>query len=249
MFILPTFLIFSLNLYSPFLIDSFSRDLQLVFEENFENGTGWEGNSYAFKQIAENHSFKVVDDTVFLGKYSGRFELNFSDKPATRTGLRSEVLFPKQKSNEIWYSFAVYFPQIGWSTDDDDEIISQWHNSGNPTLSLRARRDQLRVRIGHTTLIPTSQWTIYELGKIPKDAWQKMVFHVIHSSGRDGLVEVWLNDEKMFSHHGPNQFANTDLPRWKVGIYKPAWPKRATFVKRRITYFDDLRIEYPNVKL
>jgi hypothetical protein len=68
MYFINSLLIFYFNLFIHYSNDSFLRELKLVFEENFENGSGWEGYSYAFKQVSEDHSFSVINDTVFYSK-------------------------------------------------------------------------------------------------------------------------------------------------------------------------------------
>jgi hypothetical protein len=216
----------------------------LILEENFENNSYWEGDSYAYQQFAEEHAFEVVDKPVFSGAKSGKFELRYGDRMATKNGgPRAEVLFSKQSHHERWYSFAVFFPSYGWEDDMDDELVTQWHSGlGTPTLSLRINNGNLKLRIGHSLNIPTSRWNFYEFGAVPKDEWNEFVFHVVHSQEQDGLVEVWKNGEKIVTHYGPNLYPDSDLPRWKVGIYKSSWRKRKTNVNLRIIYFDDIKI-------
>lgn len=159
-------------------------------------------------------------------------------------GPRSEVLFPAQDGYERWYSFAIHFPSIGWKADKDDEIVTQWKNGGGtPTLSLRANKGKLRLRIGHSEAIPTAQWKYFDFGEIPKDEWNEYVFHVIHSNKSNGLIEVWKNGEKIVSHKGPNIYKTDDrVPRWKLGIYKSTWKKGSSNTNLRITYVDNVRI-------
>tara|TARA_R110000868_G_C10972592_1_gene770531 strand:- start:32926 stop:33750 length:825 start_codon:yes stop_codon:yes gene_type:complete len=223
----------------------------LILTENFENDLSWKKNSNGYPQFAEDHAFEVVDSPVFSGKRSGKFELRYGDKMATKNGgPRAEVLFPKQDHFERWYSFAVFFPSIGWERDRDDELISQWHSGkGTPTLALRVISGSLKLRIGYDSQIPSSQWSYYDFGNIPKDQWNEFVFHVVHSYGKDGLVEVWRNGEKLVTHNGPNMYLVGDLPRWKIGIYKSTWRKRKTDVDLRVIYFDNIKLADQNADL
>lgn len=217
----------------------------LLYEENFENDKAWQGKAYAYGQFAENHSFTVVDRPVFRGDHVGRFELRYGDPMVTKGGgPRSEVLLPLQENPERWYSFAVNFPAYGWEPDKDDEVVVQWKNSsGTPSLSLRSKNDKLGVRIGHDPEIPTSQWKYFDLGPVPIDQWSEFVFHIIHDNSSSGLVEVWKNGEQLISYIGPNMYIEDEkVPRWKIGIYKASWENRATDVKQRITFFDNIRI-------
>lgn len=224
---------------------------QVILEENFENNTCWEGDSYAYRQFAEDHAFEVVDKPVYSGNKSGKFELRYGDRMATKNGgPRAEVLFPKQSHHERWYSFAVFFPGYGWKDDMDDELVSQWHSgAGTPTLSLRVSNGNLKLRIGHNPNVPTSRWDFYEFGAVPKDEWNEFIFHVVHSQEEDGLVEVWKNGRKIVTHNGPNWYPDSDFPRWKVGIYKSSWRKKKTNVDLRVIYFDNIRIGNEHTEL
>ncbi|AEL24508.1 heparin lyase I family protein [Cyclobacterium marinum] len=222
----------------------------LTVEETFENGDAWTGDSYAYQQFAEDHSFKVVKDPVFDGDYIGKFELQYGDPMVTKNGgPRSEVLFGEAESSEMWYSFAIYFPSYGWKTDNDDEIISQWHASnGTPPLSLRVKNGKLRLRVGRTEGTSV-KFTYLEFGDVPKDEWNEFVFHVVHSKDSDGLVEVWKNGEKLATHKGPNLYSDGKHTRWKIGIYKSTWGKNSTDINLRVTYFDNVRIGGENASL
>ncbi|MDO6440368.1 polysaccharide lyase [Cyclobacterium sp. 1_MG-2023] len=223
----------------------------LILGENFENDISWEKKSNAYPQFAEEHAFEVVDFPVFSGNKSGKFELRYGDKMATKNGgPRAEVLFPKQSHFERWYSFAVFFPSLEWGKDQDDELISQWHSGkGTPTLALRVISGNLKLRIGYDSQIPSSKWNYYDFGSLPKDRWDEFVFHVIHSIGKDGLVEVWRNGEKLVTHNGPNMYREGNLPRWKIGIYKSSWSKRKTDVDLRVVYFDNIKLADENADL
>jgi hypothetical protein len=165
-------------------------------------------------------------------------------------GPRAEVLFPTQSHHERWYSFAVFFPSYGWKDDLDDELISQWHSGkGTPTLALRVINGNLKLRIGHDPKIVTSKWDFYNFGSVPKDEWNEFVFHVVHSQEKDGLVEVWRNGEKLVLHNGPNWYPESNLPRWKVGIYKSSWKTRETNVDLRVIYFDNIKMADENAHL
>jgi hypothetical protein len=235
----------------PPISDEYNEELEfsnkLLYEETFENDEAWKG---AWKQFPEEHSFNIVNEPVYRGNYSGKFELRYGDRQITSTGIRSEVLFPSQTNSERWYSYAVFFPSEGWQDDKDDEVVSQWHNgTGTPTLSLRVRNGNLRFRIGHNPNIGTHLWDYYEFGPVPKDKWVEFVYHIIHSDGIDGIVEIWRDGLKIVNHKGPNKYLESKDPQWKIGIYKSTWAKGETDIKLRITYFDNVRIGDENATL
>ncbi|AEL24502.1 heparin lyase I family protein [Cyclobacterium marinum] len=229
-----------LLLLQAYASDGELGDWNIVYEETFESENPF--YAYVTKQFSEDHSFKVSSSPSFKGDHVGRFELRKTDAKATRTGKRAEILVETPTGAENWYSFAVYFPSNGFEKDNDDEVISQWHNAGTPTLSLRVVKDDLIFRVGHDSNLKTSLWDHYDFGSVPKDEWVDFVFHIVHSDNSDGLVEVWRNDDKILTHSGPNKYKGERLPRWKVGIYKDAWDGKTTDTDKRILYFDNIRI-------
>ncbi|MDO6440366.1 heparin lyase I family protein [Cyclobacterium sp. 1_MG-2023] len=229
-----------LLLLQAYASDGELGDWNIVYEETFEDENPF--YAYVTKQFSEDHSFKVSSSPAFKGDHVGRFELRKTDAKATRTGKRAEILVETPTGAENWYSFAVYFPSDGFEKDNDDEVISQWHNAGTPTLSLRVVKDDLIFRVGHDSKLKTSLWDHYDFGSVPKDEWIDFVFHIVHSDNNDGLVEVWRNDDKILTHSGPNKYEGERLPRWKVGIYKDAWDGKTTDTDTRILYFDNIRI-------
>jgi len=225
-------------LNSTFLIEKYHG---IIFKEDFENKTPFE---FAHKQFPEEHSFTNVSYPKYAGSFSGKFELRYGDRRATKSGRRSEVLFPRQTNNERWYSFAVFFPSEDFQFDEDSEIITQWHqgNLGTPSSCIRIINDRLIFRVGNVQ--PKGNAKLlehYELGRLPKDRWIEFVFHFVHSFGNDGITEVWMDGEKVVDRKGGNMY-NGELPRWKIGIYKSTWDKKSTLVSKRILFFDNVKM-------
>jgi hypothetical protein len=219
----------------------------ILFEENFEKEEKLIG---LHKQFATPHAFEVVTTPVYEGKYSGKFELRYGDPRSTKSGRRSEILFPEINEKERWYGFSVFFPSDGYQDDEDSEIITQWHNCcGTPTLSLRNTNGRLNLRVGNDRRLKGRYWNNFDFGPVPKDQWMRFVFHIIHADGEEGLVEVWRDGEKLVSHQGPNMEIGNDLPRWKLGIYKSTWDEKATKVSLRKIYFDFIKLAGPTGSL
>jgi hypothetical protein len=84
---------------------------------------------------------------------------------------------------------------------------------------------------------------------VPKDRWIEFVFHIIHSDGSDGIVNAWQNGRQVVRHRGPNMEKDSELPRWKIGIYKSTWDERPTLVQGRIVYFDNIKLGNENATL
>src|SRR5690606_2504214 len=110
---------------------------------------------------------------------------------------RAEMLFERGLLNQLqtegWYSFGLYLPSDGFMPDDDEEILSQWHDSGSPYLSLRVVKDRFKFKSDKENV---------DIDQVTKDVWHQFVFHIRQSTGSNGLVEVWHNGEKVVSRTG-----------------------------------------------
>ena len=216
----------------------------ILFEETFE-GPEKPFYAYSHTQFPKPHSFQSSNLFSIRGKYSGKFELRKGDPSVTDTGIRSEVLFGTPPSNDMWYSFGLFLPSNGFAKDKDNDILSQWHQgSGSPPISLRVVEDRFVFRFNSSS----NEVTDFDLGIAVKNVWHRFVFRVIHATNNDGLVEIWRNGTKIFSRKGINMY-NRELPRWKVGIYKPTWENRRTDTDLRILFLDNIRVGIGNASL
>ncbi|UCS92974.1 polysaccharide lyase [Echinicola marina] len=219
-----------------------SSSPNIEYQETFE---GSDPFSFAHKQLSEDYSLTIASSPVVNGSGSGRFELNDYD-PLVSNGTRAEVLFPELSYNERWYSYSLYLPSKDFQIDSNNDIISQWHQgsgSGSPTTTLRIKDDRFFLKSGPTK----EERKDYDIAAVKKDAWNEFVFHIVHSSGSEGLVEVWMNGEKVLHIEGGNMNKDYGLPRWKIGIYKDNWNGSGTTdTDRRVMFFDNVRLGNQN---
>ena len=184
-----------------------------------------------------DYALQFVTSPFYKGLKSARFEIR-KDQPLVADGKRSEVTIVKDEvQKDMWYSFAVYFPSVGYEYDTEREVINQWYQSGTPATSLRTQKDRILLETGNTE----SSRVKIDLGAIPKDTWNTFVIHFIHSYGTDGLIELWLNGTKKISRTGGNMY-NIRLPKWKIGLYKSAFKDNTSLVSKRIIYFDNIKV-------
>jgi hypothetical protein len=208
----------------------------LYWSDNLE-GTSF-FSTVVSKQTSTSYAITTVADPVYQGVKSARFELRDTD-PENHSGTRSEISFPETTNLNRWYSYAMYAPADGFKYDTDDDVITQWHQGGSltPALCLRVKTDKLYIRI-------LGAWT--ELGAFDKDVWHAYVMHVKHSSGSDGLIEIWKDGVKIFNRSGANMYkVEGDLhnPNVKMGIYKSQWNGSGTsLTNKRVLLLDDIRI-------
>jgi hypothetical protein len=217
----------------------------IIYEENFEGSNPF--GTYVSKQFGTSHAFATASSPLFDGSKVGRFELRDSD-PLVNDGTRVEVSFPYQSSLHRWYSFAEYFPSAQWKADDADEVLAQWHQGGNysPSISLRGKNDHLWLYVKPT---PSTTEKI-DLGVIPKDKWNQFVFHIKHSSGNDGILELYINGTKVYNRTGVTMYDlvkyGAKEPKFKFGIYKSNWNSSTTKTNIRVVYVDNVRIGNEN---
>jgi hypothetical protein len=213
----------------------------LIWSDNLEGSTFF--TSVPSKQTATSYAITTVTNPVYQGSKSARFELRDTD-PENHSGTRSEISFDDATNLNRWYSYALYVPSAYYKADPDDEIITQWHQGGSltPALCLRVKSDKLYIRILGSTWV--------ELGAWDKDAWHAYVMHIKHSSGSDGLIEIWKDGTKIMNRSGANMYkVEGDLhnPNVKMGIYKSDWNgSGTTSTNIRVLYLDDIKIGNEN---
>ena len=224
-------------------------DSNLVYTEDFEGSNIFSG---LHEQFGTSHAFNVATSPVFEGSKSGRFELRDSD-PIQSGGTRAEVLFPEQASLDRWYGFSVYFPSADYARDSYREIINQWHQGGgkSPSIALEIKDDRYMV-VMPSGATGTGSSEKINLVPVSKDTWNTFAIHIKHSSGSDGLLEIWLNGERILSRKGANMYplSSSSEPRWKLGIYKWKWNgDLTTDTKKRVLYYDNIRVGSENATL
>lgn len=213
----------------------------LLYQENADGS--WFDNSYAKLQAAASYSITASTSQFYNGTKSVRFELRDTD-PEVQSGTRAEITFPTSTNNNRWYSYALLFPGADYKVDATDEVITQWHQGGGstPALCLRTKNDRLYLRVLSDTWI--------DLGALDKDKWHAYVMHVKHSSGSDGLVEIWRDGTKILNRSGACAYpvnGTYTLPFWKLGVYKSYWNgTRTSSTNKRVLYFDDIKMGNEN---
>lgn len=218
-----------------------------IFQEAFEGDQAFA--TYVKKQTATTYGISQTTSPLFSGSKIGRFELRDTD-PEASGGTRTEVLFPAQSNLNRWYSFAAYFPSENYKYDIEDETLCQWHQEGGTSgsISLRTEKDRMILSV-----IPTYKGTSQriDLGPVVKDKWNTFIIHINHSSGSDGLIEFWINGQKIVNRSGANMYSlstsGVTSPRWKLGIYKSNWNgTKTTYTKERILFVDNVKLSNEN---
>jgi hypothetical protein len=210
----------------------------IIWQENADGSNFLTGGLTLSIQTSTTYGITASTGEAYNGTKAARFELRDTD-PESHSGTRAEIAFPTPTTNNFWYSYALYMPSAQYKDEAADEVITQWHGGGGitPAISMRVTNDHLVMRT------PDNAKT--DLGAIEKDIWHTYVYHIIHSSGSDGLIEIWKDGVKLVTRKGPSMYALTGdfhLPNWKLGIYKSDWNgTNTTSTNLRVLYFDDIK--------
>jgi hypothetical protein len=213
----------------------------LIWQENADGNNFF--NTLISKQSTTSYGMTASTNEAFNGTRSARFELRDTDRE-TKGGTRTEISFPIPLTNNFWYSYALYMPDAQYKDERLDEVITQWHGGGGltPAICLRVTSGHLTMRVTEGT---KGDYSVTDLGEVEKDKWHTYVYHIIHSAGSSGLIEIWKDGQKIVTRRGANMYALTGgfhLPNWKLGLYKSAWNgSETTDTKLRVLYFDDIR--------
>jgi hypothetical protein len=210
----------------------------LLYHENCDGSTIF--STYVSKQTSTSYGITASTEQFYNGTKSARFELRDTD-PEVQSGTRAEISFPNATNLNRWYSYALYIPSAEYQYDANDEVITQWHQGGSatPALCLRTKADHIYLRIMGNIWI--------DLGAIDKDHWHAYVMHVKHSSGSDGLIEIWRDGQLIVNRSGQNMYdistGTYHAPNWKLGVYKSDWNgTNTTATNLRVLYFDDIKL-------
>jgi hypothetical protein len=183
---------------------------------------------------------QVQDDVVVEGRRAVRFVLRPDDR---RAQLVAEEPIARL-GDERWYGASLRFGR-DWDWSDHEPETSR-----NFTILLNLRSNAARgsalsvivrsdghLHLSHRTR-PGGGEERKDLGAIPYETWMRLVFRVRHSSGGDGLIEVWRDGRRIVSVGGPTWVrGGSPTFKWRVGPY---YGDR--FTSDRTLWADDSRV-------
>ncbi|MEQ8554256.1 MAG: polysaccharide lyase [Cyclobacteriaceae bacterium] len=239
--------------------NSFNFQSDSYLNESFEEGIDyslWKNQ----KGIVDETT--IVDTLAFVGSKSLRIVHSFDSTSRSERNelvLRDGPLKKIRHGEHHWFRVAYYIP-VSWEFEKSPkmgEIVSQWHHGlahkfGGPSpMAIIIDRDHWKVKSSfgdphskgnfEKSLVKTNKNVLEDELLVEKGKWNVWLIHSYWSNSAEGLIEGWLNGEKVFIKKGPNCYANIDL-YWKIGIYKPAWYKnrRTTSTLKREIFIDGL---------
>ena len=204
------------------------------------------------QEFATEESFELVSNIKREGVSSGRFQLNKND-PDIAYSKRAEMSQRKEiVQPEGWYGFSNFFPS-SYTSDPTPEIVAQWHDlpdfgeetdrSNSNSIMVENGKLIWQVRWDTRFLMPDN---IPEgllnivIGDVPKNKWIDWVVHIKYSHTNTGILEVWMDGEKVIDRQNmPNSYNDKAYPFFKFGIYKWKW---GTATSQRVIYYDEVRV-------
>jgi hypothetical protein len=145
-------------------------------------------------------------------------------------------------NTDYWYGWSIYLPTTHSATEVH-EIVAQFHALRDSELAEEPRNPPLlfATRRGHWIIesrFDSNQFTqkgpdgkfIYsgfkrwDIGEYETGVWTDFVAHIkwTHEND-DGIIEIWMNGEKIIEAHGPNTYNDKLYPYFKMGLYIPAF--------------------------
>jgi len=145
---------------------------------------------------------------------------------------------------EYWIGLSVYIPK-DWKADSVHEILWQMHGAdgASPPLDFRTFDDKMYLVHRYESNGKNNTDTIWQ-SSIERGKWIDFIINVKWSGKEDGFLNIWKNENKIYSLKGDvgfglNGSGHTFL---KIGDYKWRWFTSPTSVTRRVLYHDEIRI-------
>ena len=243
---------------SPFKFDQYKKEERFELGEDFGFGLWFQ---QSLGRNFQNWGATVTTEKVRLGKSALKFETRegfcgadkskkgFSDCKNGRNRHEFSSSLQKKKrtlfklNKEYWHSLSLYIPS---EADFDPKIetgLFQFH--GKPNVAWKFHFNDIRG------LYVTSYTDMYKGKTFQKpeqflDKWNDVIIQVIHSTDPKGILNVWINGEKVYEFKGITTLRK-GKPYFKFGIYNTAKPvgnpefNNGANFKNIWVYFDEIR--------
>jgi len=226
---------------------------QLQLDEGFESGSlgGWSSSG--------NATASIVSSPVRAGTHAVRTPLGPTDVDPKRTEITAGNAGKLLYDQEYWIGFSVYLkrwdaPLPSWATLFQFHAVpgnEDWSNcvAGRNPFTVTNMAGQIGVSVikqSYTGPPPVPGGAIANIvwqAPMQLNQWYDWVVR-LKPSLTAGVLEVWLNDVKLYSQTGANVDAIDDCgvaqEPWtylKIGVYK-----ENTNTATEDVYFDEVRI-------
>lgn len=150
-------------------------------------------------------------------------------------------------NEERWYVFSTYL-EGPWEPYPKNEIIAQWHGNRDkllgdldgrgPPLAIRIYGNEFRITSGaDPNLISSQRWIARNplwIAPVVTGRWMHWRIQARWSWEDDGLLRIWVDDQLVVDHSGPNTYNDLRGVYLKLGPYHP--------MSGRTMYLDEVSI-------
>jgi len=135
--------------------------------------------------------------------------------------------------------------------DSKPELFHQAHQTSqtSPPVSLIVKNGHIWAEVNGQVFsgtLGTGTSKTMDIGAVPKDQWVRFVIHYKFSYNTDGAWQIWKNGSQVLNYAGKTIYPpaiTSNLPTFKLGIYKWVWSGTATSdATLRVMYVDDVRV-------
>ncbi|WP_440877028.1 heparin lyase I family protein [Thalassotalea sp. PLHSN55] len=203
--------------------------------------------NFMFNQLQSPDAFVLEDNIVRSGKYSAKLVWKHKNAAAFNgdknkwDNVDRKAMFHGFKTDKVmgaeaWFGFSFYFPSDGTATEQNNWLFFQIHGSADKRLKEHSRNPPFSLTLRKDGLGGSWKWDPDENSKTRQgkgtqpysiagtkadylDRWVDFVLHVKvdYSSEKTGLLELWVDGEKVLNQHNIQFGYNDDK-----GIY-PSW--------------------------
>lgn len=238
------------------LLCNLFAEAQIKFQTSWETGSRNTGMQLA-EDVAPDTGVLITSAYSRSGTKSLRFSLKNTDPEPQYKNKRREltvvnnVSSAKVDSAIKWYRFSTRMNSGDWNTDTRQDAFTQWHDksascSASPPLAVMTENGRYRfvVRYSLTNYCLGGQRVekYYWGDSILFNQWVDWVVYYNPRTDGNGRIQIWMNGKSVLNYYGPCNYVGSQLPYWKIGIYKWVWMQSLPVGKpnfRRI-YFDML---------
>ena len=196
-------------------------------------------------------AFERVSEPVRSGSFALRIDSQSRARCEVLPWVGSTILGRQQRepfNRDRWYAFSVFLPG-DWEPNPANEVIAQWHSSKDvffgeeggrgPPLALRIVGREWRLTAGYDADLLSQPGAkasrIVARRALRTRRWVDWVFRVRWSWKDNGITEVWMDGEPVYSKVGPNAYFDLRGVYLKLGSYHPGQP--------RTVYLDRVRVQ------
>jgi hypothetical protein len=134
------------------------------------------------------------------------------------------------EGQEEWWAVSFLFPD-DYTVPEGEGLVMDFHDNashGQANMHLLTHSDQLRLHgFAGDDRNPTEYKV--ELGKLTRNKWYDVVFHMKWSSGHDGFMQVWMNGRKVMGHRGPTLYKGYSCYFKLANYHDPSGPSSIVF--------------------